>query len=236
MDTATSPPVPPPAAITPPLLPLQPPAALANVIGDKSKEVRKHHRKNSHSFVARISTQLGLPVSDIHFCDTVVQLKRTKTGIVKKNIRLLVVTDQRILTFVEQEDNASHLLSKIYEVEEIEELTEDEASRTICFVASDDVRVEFAIEVELYEPLLHILSAVIFKDEEEEEEYEEDGEHQEVIDGMSQQSPPLPPPPPPPSIPPSQPATPPKSAIPSEESRPMFSNPKKSAFAQVENA
>ena len=62
----------------------------------------KYRRRNSHTFVSRIALQMNLKINDIRFLDNLVQVKKNINGILVKNPRLVVITNTKLMTFVEQ--------------------------------------------------------------------------------------------------------------------------------------
>ena len=68
----------------------------------------KHVDSKHDIFVQRVSKQLDIQLNAIHFCDNVLQYKEGK----KEKKRVLVITNDNLLTFIDKGSHAKHQRSK----------------------------------------------------------------------------------------------------------------------------
>jgi hypothetical protein len=123
----------------------------------------RHHRRNSQNFIARVAQQLQLALDDIYFCDVIVQIKK-KGQATKRKDRLVVVTDFNILTFVEKDHDSKHLLSKTFDVTNINQIVHDKTSgNSVKFnLLSDPEKwVEFEADGERHNALAACLDHIV---------------------------------------------------------------------------
>jgi len=118
----------------------------------------QHLNKDHDIFVKRIAEQQNLKIADIHFCDLVIQNKAKD----RNNPRIVVVTSDHLLTFVDGGDHHKHQKSRTVHLQDITDVEHVAEKKMVKITMNTGKKLRFigkdGLDVKLHECLSHIHS------------------------------------------------------------------------------